>query len=283
MALAYLNEGSTSLAAASWSDATGFAANATLILDKLNAQNITTSVDQSAVAQVNYFKIGNNFSGTIGTASSPLKFGALGTTGNGFYNDASGGTCYFQAANIAGAGSANTIGYYSHSGFARAYISGGAVTQIDQSNGYVEVGQAATCTTVNVGGGEMFIDYNASAGTTLTITGGKVHTKRQFTNIYNYGGTLIQNQTAAITTGVNGPGGIWDHRGGDITTVTIAGSFSVARLDRSCTFTTANTWPTAKFERTTRSTVALTITTETKIAGGASTAGGFTTGGGVGG
>lgn len=274
MALAYLTEGSATVAAGAWSDAIGFAAAATLIIDRMTAQTIDTALDQSAVAQINYLKIGRGFSGTIGTLASPLKCGALSAALNamGVFNDAAGGTLYLHAANIAGAGSANTIAYYSQSGMGRAFLVGGAFTTIDVGSGYCEVGQSATCPTVNVGGGEVFID-SGTAATTLNIYGGKVRTKRQFTTINNYGGTLIYDISATITTGVCGSTARWDHRGGDITTMTIAGALTVENLNRSCTIgvTALTTWPKANINRTTPSTVSATFSNETKVAGGPAT------------
>lgn len=275
MAVAYLTENSTTLAAAAWSDAAGFVIAATLIIDRNTAQTIGTAVDQSAIAQIDYLKIGKGFNGTIGTSASPLKFGANSTATNtkGFFND-SGGIVYFQAANILGGGAAaNTIGYYSHSGVGRAYAIGGALTTADVGSGYFEIGQGVTNTTLNVCGGEVFVDYNASAGTTLNIYGGRVYTKRQYTNVNVYGGSLIYDITATITNGTLVAGARWDHRGGDITNGILAGAFTVQNLNRSCTIgvtsliTTAN----SNINRTTSSTVSATFSNEVKVAGGPQT------------
>lgn len=289
MAVEYLTEGSTSYAAAAWSGS-GFAVNATLIQDRNTAQAIVTSIDQSAIDQVDYLKIGRGFSGSIGSGSAPLKFGALSATLNakGFFND-SNASIYFQAACAGGAagGAANTIAYYSQSGPAsRAWCVGGALTTFDIGAGMFECATGTTNTTANVGGGSVIISYNASGGTTLTIFGGTVVCKRQYTNIYVYGGRLVYDPegTGTITTAVCGPKGTWDHRGGDITTGTIAGSFTVANLNRSCTIggTALTTWPTANINRTTPSTVVATFSNETKVAGGPATGTAGIPGGGVG-
>lgn len=283
MADTYLTEGATSFVAGSWADGIGFAVGADLNIDRMTAQTVDAGLDQSAVAQIDYLKIGRGFSGTIGTLSTPLKCGASAAALNamGIFNDAAGGTLYLHAANIAGAGVANTIAYYAHSGMGRAYLVGGAFTTIDVGSGYVEVGQSATSPTVNVGGGEMFID-SGTAATTLNIFGGKVRTKRQFATINNYGGALVYDISATITTGLCGSTARWDHRGGNITTMTIAGAFTVENLNRTCTVgvTALTTWPKANINRTTPSTVSATFSNETKVAGGPAT--GYSAGGGIG-
>lgn len=278
MALEYLTENAASLASGSWilaggGGGSGFVAGATLIIDRTTAQAINVSVDQSAIAQVDYLKVGRGFAGTMGSAASPVKFGANSTATNskGFFNDST-GTVYIQAANIAGGGSANTIGYYSKSGTGKDYLIGGAFTTIDIGAGYLELGQGCTTTTVNIAGGETFID-SGTAGTTLNIFWGKVTTKRGFTTINIYGGTLIYDSTATITTGTLVKGGFWDHRNGDVSTAILAGAFTVQNLNRSCTIGGAGagaliTTSSANINRTTSSTVSATFSNEVKVAGG---------------
>ena len=68
MAIAYLNEGAVSLAAANWSDATGFANNATLVISS-GSQTITTSLDQSGLSGgIDTLDILQVFTGRIGGA-----------------------------------------------------------------------------------------------------------------------------------------------------------------------------------------------------------------------
>ena len=49
MAIAYLNEGATSDAAGNWSDATGYANAATLVVNSDTAQTISAGLDYSAL------------------------------------------------------------------------------------------------------------------------------------------------------------------------------------------------------------------------------------------
>lgn len=267
MALAYLTEGSTTLAAAAWSDATGFAAGATLIIDALGSQNIQTAVDWSGIAAISYLSVSSNFSGNIGTATSPLKFEAT----TGFYNDASGGSVFFESKSTDGDPDATTL--LAHTGAGTTNVVGGTVTQVQQSMGFVNVGQSAIVTTVRQSGGSSFYDTNGTAITNLYLMGGSCYVKRGVTNYYIYGGQFIYEVIANVTTGFIGPNGNVDHRGGDIATLEVGGSFTVYNLRRSCTVgsTALTSWAGASIQRITRGNVLATFSNETKIAGGPST------------
>jgi len=267
MALAYLTEGSTTLAAAAWSDATGFASGATLVIDSLGSQNIVTAVDQSAVVAIAYLSVSANFSGNIGSAASPLKFEAT----TGFYNDASGGVIYWASAGADADPDATTL--LSHTGAGTTNCVGGTVTQVQQSMGFVNAGQSTIVTTVRQSGGSSFYDYNATAITNLYLMGGTCYVKRGVTNYYIYGGRFIYEVIANVTTGFIGPNGNVDHRGGDIATLEVGGSFTVYNLRRAATIggTALTTWAGASMQRTTRGSVVATFSNETKIAGGPST------------
>lgn len=268
MALAYLTEGSTTLAAGAWSDATGFAAGATLIIDALGAQNIQTDVDWSGIAAISYLSVSNNFSGNIGSATSPLKFEAT----TGFYNDASGGNVFFESKSTDGDPDATTL--LAHTGAGTTNVVGGTVTQVQQSMGFVNVGQSAIVTTVRQSGGSSFYDTNGTAITNLYLMGGTCYVKRGVTNYYIYGGQFIYEVIATVTSGFVGPNGNVDHRGGDITAIEVGGSFTVYNLRRSATIAALTSWAGANIQRITRSNVAMAVTAETKIAGGPSTAAG---------
>ena len=276
MALAYHAEGSTTFAAAAWSDATGFAAGATLVVDSLGAQNIVTSVDQSGVAAISYLSVSRNFSGNIGTAASPLKFEAS----TEFRNDAAGGTIYWESKSSDV--DPDVTALYTHTGPSTGNLVGGTVTQVQQAAGYVNVGQSTIITTVRQCGGNSFYDYNATAITNLYMMGGTCYCKRQITNFYIYGGNLIYDVIATVTSGFVGPDGSFDHRGGDITTLEVGGAYTVQSLRRAATIggTSFTVWAGSDVQRTSRGTVVATFSNETKIAGGQSTSSGGAFGGG---
>lgn len=279
MAIAYLNDGSTTLAAAAWSDATGFAAGATLVINSASAQSITTAVDQSAVAQVDYLNIRRLFSGTIGSASSPLRTGATST----IWNDAGGGTLYLEAANIAGGGAANTIAKYQHSANGTAVLSGGTITQIEVSAGVVQIGASVVCTTLYVTGGTVTIEDNATAITNVTITGsGKVICRRQVTNAQISGSASCTYDDSGTITSLSAlAGSTWTHWRGDVTTAVVSGTFNAGSLRANATVGgTSLTWiyP-AVYVSPSIGGATLTQSNVTNILGGYQTA--FTGGGGV--
>jgi hypothetical protein len=279
MAIAYLNDGSTTMAALAWSDATGFAAGATLVISSASAQTITTAVDQSAVAQIDYLNIRRLFSGTIGSSASPLRTGATGT----IWNDAGGGTLYLEAANIAGGGSANTIAKYQHSSPGTAVLSGGTITQIEVSAGNVTIGASVVCTTLYVTGGQVTIEDNATAITTMTITGsGRVICRRQVTTAQISGSTsCTYDDAGTITTLTVLSGSTWVHWRGDVTTAVISGTFNAGNLRANATMGgTSLTWifP-AMYVSPSIGGAVLTQSNVTNILGGYQTA--FTGGGGV--
>jgi hypothetical protein len=101
MAVAFLNTGATSMAAANWSDTTGFAAAAQLVIRE-GSQAIVNDLNQSA-SSIEFLDIQEGFSGNIGNASGSLRCDADGTAESPTtrlsrirYN-ASGGNFYFSA------------------------------------------------------------------------------------------------------------------------------------------------------------------------------------------
>lgn len=273
-AATYLNTGAIDVAPANWSDATGIVEDATNIIDAQGgtSQAIVNSVDRSSIAGVDTFSIQATFSGTIGTQSSPLKMGCK----TKFQNAASGGVLNYQAANIAGSGAAPTTAnlctLFVHASPGTSNLQGGTFTEIQQGQGTVVANQSTVVTTVNHSGGTATYEANATAITTLTISGGMVILKRGVTTINNYGGWVIYDNLIACTTYTGGPTSSADWRGGNITTANIMGNFTVQNLTRPATITTAKVWASANFNKNTQAGVVLTITTETPIGGGPRTA-----------
>lgn len=226
--MAYLLAQSTSLAAANWSDATGFADNAVLEI-RSGGQTVTAGLDQSGLTEgITSLNIGSEFTGTIGGTAGPLKCDVDGSGTPYLRNAASGGTLYYQAA-----GDNNLCVKFIQSGAGSSYIVGGTVTTLEVNAGYVGVNDSTTLATVNVTGGTFEAD---TAVTTLNQWGGSVIAKKSVTTWTQWGGAAVFNSIAgSITTLSQGSAGGFDHRGGNIATATIAGNFTVARANHAAT------------------------------------------------
>lgn len=281
MAITYLNAGSITMAAAAWSDGIGFANASTNVISSQTAQTVTTALDYSTgIGQIGYLDIRPPFSGTIGSTASPLKIGASTRV----WNAASGGTLYLQAANdTTGGSAANTIALYQHSSPGTAVLVGGTFTQVQVGTGNVTIGSGAVVTTLYVTGGTVTIQDNATAITTMNITGsGKVICSRQVTTVSISGSAqCTYDDAGAITTLSAFSGSNWTHMQGNITTATISGVFNAGNLKSDATVGgTSLTWyNTATYISPAVGGATLTQSNVTNILGGYQTA--FTGGGGV--
>ena len=229
MAVAFLNTGATSMAAANWSDTTGFAAAAQLVIRE-GSQAIVNDLNQSATS-IEFLDIQEGFSGNIGNASGSLRCDADGTaespttrlsrirynaSGGNFYFSATGGNtlAHFVEINTGGtfwgtdgimknvvlqngtarfaAAVAGTGGVWRFTGGVGIidYAASSAIPQLDVVAGRHTLSRNAT--TLNVYGGELVIDCAALAITTITITGGNVRLLNAgtVTTVNGYGGTL---------------------------------------------------------------------------------------------
>lgn len=181
MAIEYLNEGATSLAAANWSLTTGFADNATLIIDKPfgNRQPLTTATDQSGLTTgIDYLDIHAGGQGQLGTGSSPLKVDADTAAGDGITNygavtlylDAGGGSGVIN--NFAcGPGSINTL------------QGSGTFGQVAVAGGSVNVQDSTVVTNFDAYGGTGEIGYNSTKITLCRVMRGTWTIKRACTSI----------------------------------------------------------------------------------------------------
>lgn len=281
MALSYLTAGATNMNAGSWSDGIGFATSATLIVSSQTAQTVAGfDASIAGIGQISYLDLRHLFSGTIGSVASPLKCGASTRV----WNAMSGGTLYLQAANdTTGGSTANTIALYQHSGQSTAYLVGGTFTQVQIGAGVVTIGSSAVVTTLYVTGGTVTIEDNATAITTVVVSGsGKVVCRRQVTTITTSGGGQFSyDDTGAITTATIEAGSIWTHLQGNITTAIIRGRFDASGLKADATIGgTSVTWfNTATFVSAAVGGATLTQSNVTNILGGYQSA--TTSGGGV--
>lgn len=228
--MAYLIGQSISLAAANWSDATGFADNAALEI-RDGQQTISAGLDQSALTEgVSTIDVGPGFSGNIGGPSGSLKCDVDGSGTPQFRYAAAGGSLYYEAK-----GDNNLCVRFVNSSSARAYLTGGTFTTLELNSGYTEVSDSVTLSsqTVNLTGGTLKCD--AVIGTLNQWGGNAILTKAPTTWI-QWGGTGVHDSASGnITTFSQGPNGHLDHRGGNIATFTIAGSFTLANATRAGT------------------------------------------------
>ena len=165
MAIAYLNEGATSLAAANWSDAIGFANAAQLVINKPGAQSIQTSLDQSALGTgIEYLDIFAPFSGTIGGTGGSLRCDADGTA----YSAANqlsrvrveSGTLYYSAT-----GGSTLAHIVQVGGSGNLYVTGGIVNNFQAYGGRYNISDQVTFGAsgeVNLDGGTGIIETHAS-------------------------------------------------------------------------------------------------------------------------
>lgn len=271
--MAYLNGQLTTLAAAGWSDTTGFADNATLEI-RDGQQTITGALDQSGLTEgITSMDVGPGFSGVIGGTAGPLKCDVDGSGTPQFRYASGGGALYYQAA-----GDNNLCVKFINSSAGRAYLTGGTFTTLELNSGYTEISDAVTPTTVNLTGGTLRCD---AVITTLNQWGGNAILTKAPTTWIQWGGSGIHDSVSGnITTFSQGPGGFLDHRGGNIATFTIAGRFTVANATRAGTLagtagtivlTTANivdTSPTAGITWTAANITKLGKGTSTATSGG---------------
>lgn len=239
MAVAYLNDGATSLAAGNWTDTIGFANSATLVVDRGGATAFTNT-DWSALTQgIDYFKVLPTFSGALQTASGgPLKFDADQGTDQ-LVSMGGSGLLRYQAA-----GNSNACTNVENIGSGQLYLQGGTFTAANLCNGSTWVDSSSVVTSAYVTGGNNVIDYNATALTTFEQTGGYTVLRRLANAIVLNGGTLVLDfDDGAATIGtfgstsvtINGGTLIW--KNGNISNVVWRSGTVIARdLRRSATF-----------------------------------------------
>jgi hypothetical protein len=220
MAEVLLNDGATSFAAANWSDATGFADNADLTVGG-GSQTISAGLDQSALTEgINRLTISGAFTGTIGSASSPLIVDVDGGTSPGspvLRYFASGGRLHCNAGGDnalcvqllhAGAGEVLTYG-------------SGTITTLRQSLGSVLVNGGTVVTNAELYGGSGTFGYNATGFTSCIVTGGSWTFNRGGTFDIRGGNVLIDLSS-----------------GGTLTSLTVSNGaqVSILRADTVATF-----------------------------------------------
>lgn len=270
MATAYLNDGATSFAAASWSDATGFANGATLVVPT-GGQSITASLDQSALTGINFFRVSRPFTGNIGSPSAgPLKVDVDDVTGE--WNSgagagyakleylAGGGQMYYQAA-----GNSNVCENLFIDTGGEFYAMGGTFNYVKiYRASRVNFNASSTIGTANLyGPGGVTLEYKSSGLTTLNVFGGSHVVRRPGTTINVYGGTVTYDVETGTTTTINQYGGTVFHVAGAVTTWNgYSGVRDSSRLRREATIATQTRTLAFRYDNSNPN---LTITTTTRI------------------
>lgn len=270
MATAYLNDGAVSVASANWSDASGFAATTPQLVIRSGGQAIVSDMDQSASSNVQYLKIAENFSGSIGTAASPLYFNATDGSAaewstnaatEGRFVHGGGGTAYIRAA-------ANGISNLHQTGSGRTVLVNGTATYGRILNGTLDVEALGTVGTLWAFNGQTSIGASATASTLLHLVAGSVLLARPYTTINVYGGELTVNATTSSSAGItiNQYGGtvalIALNTSGTVNYNRYAGVFDPSRLTRDVTIATMYTGRAARFVKLATGGPDLTITNQ---------------------
>lgn len=218
--MATLNEGATSLAAANWSDATGFADNATLEINKSfgNGAPVTTSVDQSGlVSGIDSLDIRKGASGILGSGGSPLKVDADTASTDGISNHGA-VTLYLEAG-----GNNTTIENFDCGRGSRNYLVGGTFTTVTVQGGTLDANESTVITNFDAYGGSGEIAYNSTKITTCRIMRGNWVIRRACTTLIigENARVVYEPDTAAshTSTTVQNFGGTLDWRDGAIPTV----------------------------------------------------------------
>lgn len=270
MAIAYLNEGAVSLAAANWSDATGFANNATLVIAS-GSQTITTALDQSGLSGgIDTLDIGPQFTGRIGSPSTgPLKVDADegGSTHRITYN-AGGGVLYLQAA-----GDNNLISNFWKSSPGAAYLMGGTFTNVILGEGPLSVNGSTTVDNAYLKGGNS--TFEAGTGfKVLNVYSGTHLIKRNFIasgsggseTLNIYGGTVVLDTTTTgnlTTVNVFKDGTLRLLSSDAIATLNLEGYADFSQAKVAITISTANLGPLYKINESAN------VTISTRAAAGA--------------
>jgi len=176
MAFTNLNENATSVAAANWEDATGFAAGAELEISD-GSVAILNDLDQSA-SDIEALVITEGRTGDIGKAGTPLQCQVDNSTDARVEYRASGGRFYFTHAD-----NTSTCEYFiANSTGGSVYIEGGTIDDLEVARvAYLEIGANAVVTNAKLGDGRGVIENNATGMTSCEIFGGHWTIKRDGT------------------------------------------------------------------------------------------------------
>lgn len=249
MAIAYLNEGATSDAAANWSDTTGYANAATLVINSNTSQVISGGLDHSALGTgIASLDIRWPFGGSYGSeAAGPVIFDADGGSPNTVNYDARAGKFFVKAG-----GGSTLITNFNHTSPGAVYAQGGIFTTFGQQRGTFNANGATTLTTFGMMGGTALLDTLSSGSASTLIEmlrgpdqgGGTLRLKRDTTTLNIEAGNVTKEDGTGTTTTVNLRGGYLEWWVGTITTLNYyGGDFNPVNATRDVTVTTFNVYP----------------------------------------
>ena len=194
MALSYLNENATSAAAANWSDSTGFADNAELVLSVSNGIAVTSDVDHSSLTTgVESFEIQPAFNADAGQAGTPFQFDA-DYSADAFVKHGGPRRFYYSAT-----GGSSNCNFYYHVGTGQTYLEGGTIDNTYVTRGEFYANASTVLTNMQVFGGRGTIDNNATGFTAYTQKGGSWTVKRDGTFIVERGTLILDIPDASPT------------------------------------------------------------------------------------
>ena len=248
MAIAYLNKGAVSLASANWSDSTGFADDATLVINKSfgGGQPLTSDTDYSSLTEgINYLDIRAGAQGQLGNGSNPLKVDAdtdSGSTAADYIaNFGSGVTLFLQAGGDDTLILNFTMGNQPVGLPNTSNLVGGTYTNVGMMNGTLNANQSTVITNYDQYGGYAEIDYNSTAITAARIMGGTCIIKRLVTTLtVGKDARVIYDPDDQISsfsgTTINQYGGyLVQKRGATPTILSLAGTHDFSQLREAAT------------------------------------------------
>ncbi len=214
-----------------------------------NTTDITAGLDLSALAAggLTAVYITRAFRANFGSESTPFKAEVNVGATSIFRNDASEGELYYTPD-----GSADVCVSFRHVGPSSSHLIGsGAITNLEQLDGLVVVGENITPTTVRSAGGKMRIEGQAGTNPTTLFCGGAgdLYSARGATtiNLFDSGRLTLDASDDPITTISMYDGRLEIVQCGTITTLNLfGGDASRILIARPIPVTTVNVWPTVK-------------------------------------
>lgn len=186
----FLFKDSTSLDAAKWSDAIGFADSALLTIPEGVNVSAGASLDQSAF-NIDHLKITEGASGVIGSSGAPLKLGGFDASVTPFVSNFGNVKLFLEADD---GGTNDLIEEFDAGGSSDNFLVAGIFSALRIYSGKTAVQSAAVLGTgsnsTRIWGGQVTLE-DAAGVPTLFVAGGTVLVKRGYTKIVQTGGLVM--------------------------------------------------------------------------------------------
>lgn len=235
MADVYLLEGAVDLSAGASYSTGSLPSGGDNLYIIAGSQHINAGVTAlSAIALATVF-ISSGFAGKLGSAGAPVVFSTI----TSLEVDAGGGEHYISSSTVTASRVAGTGG-------GKFYIQGGTHTLLTVFGGDVEVGGAATVTTIQALGGSTYMRTltSGAATTTALVEQGKLTSERSIATVELADGlaNVLLVSAAAVTTKLRLFAGVYTHQSsGTITLLDgVAGTFSSNGAKSKFAITNAN-------------------------------------------